>query len=100
MRRVYRWDEDTDCKTLWSFASESGLLRTQMVYYLSYQIVTTPDGIIFHLYGPVEGRQPDAFLYRSSGPDEILCNGLKVNGTQYCMYGYQAHVISTRMQTA
>ena len=29
---------------------------------LSQQIITTSDGLIFHLDGPVEGRQPDAFF--------------------------------------
>lgn len=70
------------------------------IHCLSYQTVTTPDGLIFHLYGPVEGRQPDVFLYPSSGLDETVRNGLIVNGIQYCIYGDQDYVIRPWMQTA
>jgi hypothetical protein len=38
----------------------------------SYQTVATPDGLIIHLYGPVEGRRHDLTLYRASGMDHLL----------------------------
>lgn len=36
------------------------------IHCFSYQTITTPDGLILHLYGPFEGRQPDAYTYRKS----------------------------------
>lgn len=36
------------------------------IHCLSYETITTPDGLIFHLYGSIEGRHPDAYLYRCS----------------------------------
>ena len=35
--------------------------RQKRVLCLSHRKLTTPNGLIFLLYGPVEGRQPDAF---------------------------------------
>ena len=70
------------------------------VHCLPYQTAKPPDGFLLHLYGPVEGRQPDAFLYRASGLDATLCNGLKVKGIQYCIYGDQSYVIRPLMSTA
>ena len=37
------------------------------VYALKFQRVVVPNGLIAHLYGPVEGRHHDAFLLRESG---------------------------------
>ena len=37
------------------------------IHALKFQSVSTPDGIIAHLYGPVEGRRHDAFLLADSG---------------------------------
>lgn len=50
---------------------------------LIYQTITTPDGIIFHMYGPEEGRRHDMTLYRNSGIDGIMANSLKVNERQF-----------------
>lgn len=36
-------------------------------YCLSYQTLTTPDGLIFHIYGPVERRLPNISIYHSCG---------------------------------
>ncbi len=66
---------------------------------LSYQTITTPDGIVFHMYGPVEGRLPDAFLYRESCLDKVSGYNLFVNGIQYCIYDDQSYVLRPWMQT-
>ena len=65
----------------------------------SYQTITTPDGLIFHMYGPVEGRQPDAYLYCKSKMDTVLEENMKVEDVQYCIYGDQAYVLRSWMQT-
>eukprot|EP00171_Calliarthron_tuberculosum_P021988 IDg21988t1 len=67
---------------------------------LVYQTITTPDGLILHLYGLVEGRQPDAYLYRQSGIDEDLRHHLVVDGKQYYLYADKAYVLRSWMHTA
>jgi hypothetical protein len=39
---------------------------------LKYQAVATPDGLVSHVYGPVEGRRHDSGMYYESGLDEQL----------------------------
>jgi DDE superfamily endonuclease len=34
---------------------------------LKWQVVTTPDGMLFHVFGPFEGRRHDMDLYAGSG---------------------------------
>ena len=66
--------------------------RHKRMHYLSYQAVTTPDGLLFHKYGPIEGRKPDAYLICASSSDDLLSVHLMVDSIQYFIYGYQAHV--------
>lgn len=54
---------------------------------LKLQAVTTPDGIIMHAYGAVEGRRHDRILYLRSDMDEELESTLKIDEKQYCIYG-------------
>ena len=37
-----------------------------------YQTVTTPDGLLFYMYGPEVERRHDMTLYRECGLDGIL----------------------------
>jgi nuclease HARBI1 len=39
---------------------------------LKYQSIVTPDGLIVHLFGPVEGSRHDAFMLHLSGIHAIL----------------------------
>ena len=39
---------------------------------LKYQSITTPNGMIANLYGPVEGKRHDATMFRISGLMLIL----------------------------
>ena len=55
------------------------------------QLITTPDGLVFHLFGPVEGRRHDMTLYRMSNTEELLQNSLLIDGKQYCIYGDAAY---------
>jgi len=34
---------------------------------IKFQSICAPDGLLFHLYGPVEGLRHDVFLYQESG---------------------------------
>jgi hypothetical protein len=39
---------------------------------LKYQALSTPNGLIAHCYGPVEGRRHDSGMYQESGLDQQL----------------------------
>ncbi|PXF46694.1 hypothetical protein BWQ96_03520 [Gracilariopsis chorda] len=60
---------------------------------LKFQALSTPDGLIFHIFGPVEGRRHDMMVYRHSNIDEELSTTLCIYGTQYYIYGDPAYVI-------
>eukprot|EP00171_Calliarthron_tuberculosum_P002898 IDg2898t1 len=67
---------------------------------LTYQTVTTPDGLIMHLHGPVEGRRSDAFIYNLSKLGIEMEEKFVMDGKQFCIYGDQAYVLRPWMQTA
>lgn len=81
-----------------AIARPKGHLSERVVYNghkrkhtLKYQAVNTPDGLIQHVYGPLEGRRHDWTLYVQSGPDEALPTILGVEGTSYCIHGYSGY---------
>ncbi|THU89275.1 hypothetical protein K435DRAFT_572148, partial [Dendrothele bispora CBS 962.96] len=39
---------------------------------LKYHCLVTPDGIIAHVFGPIEGRRHDETLFKESGLSDIL----------------------------
>ena len=65
---------------------------------LVYQTVTTPDGLIFSLYGPVVGRRHDLTVLRESGLNEELQNCLNINGDQFYIFGDKAYVLRPWLQ--
>lgn len=65
---------------------------------LSFQTISTPDGLIFHVFGPIEGRQPDAYLYLKSNLEQYLQQYLNNEGVQYYIYGDQAYHMRPWMQ--
>ena len=67
---------------------------------LIYQTVTTPDGLLFYMYGPEMGRRHDMMLYRESGMDGILQSTFHIGGGQYCLYVDAAYIIRPWLQTA
>jgi DDE superfamily endonuclease len=50
-------------------ATYSGHKRRNCV---KFQVVSAPDGLILHIFGPVEGRRHNMTLYRESGIDFML----------------------------
>jgi hypothetical protein len=54
---------------------------------LKFQALMSPDGLILHAAGPLEGRRHDWTLYMRSGLDEELEGGLCIADTQYCIHG-------------
>ena len=67
---------------------------------LIYQTITTPDGLIFHMYVPEAGRRHDLTLYRESGMDNSLEQSLHVQGQQYYIYGDPAYILRPWLQVA
>jgi len=67
---------------------------------LVYQTITTPDGLILHLYGPEVGRRHDLTLLRNSGIEEIMEQRMVIGGKQYCIYGDAAYMLRVWLQTA
>ena len=59
---------------------------------LIYQTITTPDGLIFSLYGPEVGRRYDVTLLRESGIEEGLQSCLLINGRQLFVCRRRLHV--------
>ncbi|KAK1860396.1 hypothetical protein I4F81_002985 [Pyropia yezoensis] len=67
---------------------------------IKFQSVLTPDGLILHLYGPVEGRRHDMTLYHESGLDATLASALLIEGQRYYVYGDTAYFIRPWLQAA
>lgn len=71
----------------------------KMFHSLIYQSITTPYGLIFHIYGPdVRGRH-ETTLYRNSGMDQFLQLHLLVDGVRYAIYGDSAYMLRPWLQT-
>lgn len=58
-----------------------------------YQTVPNPDGLIIHLFRPVEDMHLAASLYRKSGLDENLSKNCLVDHELYYIYGDQLYVL-------
>lgn len=66
---------------------------------LIYKAITTPDGVMFYMYGPEVGRRHDMTLYRESGIGPTLEEGIFINGKQYCIFGNAAYILRAWLQT-
>ena len=53
-----------------------------------------PNGIIAHLFGPIEGRRHDAFMLGESNLLPLLERMVKPNGDPYVVYGDPAYGIT------
>ena len=80
--------------TVIGIARPKGQRRRRVVYNghkrkhaLKYQAVNTPDGLMLHAAGPMEGRRHDWALDVDSGIETVLPGVLEVAGTRYCLYG-------------
>lgn len=65
---------------------------------LEFQAISLPDGPIFHLSGPVEGRRHDMTLFRRSNVAEDLERGLFISNRQFNIYGDPAYVLRPYLQ--
>ena len=62
-------------------------------YAIKIQTVTTPDGLILHIAGPIDGRRHDTTLFRRSGIESDLQRTMVIADTQYYIYGDPAYVL-------
>jgi len=70
-----------------------------VVHIARAEAVTTPNGLIFHYFGPMEGDNHDITMYREAGMVEGLASGLSIDGIQYCLEGDKAYLLRPRMST-
>lgn len=65
---------------------------------MKYHAIVTPDGIIVHLAGPVEGRRHDRFIFNQSGIVELLEKyANREDGTPFVIYGDPAYGINRHL---
>ncbi|KAF7310228.1 hypothetical protein MIND_00396500 [Mycena indigotica] len=61
---------------------------------LKYHSVLTPDGIVIHVYGPVEGRRHNETVFQQSGLTDLLHKHFyKPNGDNLFIYGDPAYSV-------
>jgi len=72
----------------------------QRKHAVKIQSVLTPEGLIFHHFGPWEGRRHDMTLYFESGLDAVLPHALVISGVQYYTYGNAAYMVRPWVQAA
>ena len=65
---------------------------------LIYQTITSPDDLIFSMYGPKVGRRHDMTLYRQSKIGDDLQTCLNIAGRQFCIYGDPAYMLRQWLQ--
>lgn len=58
------------------------------------QLITTPNGLMAHLFGPIEGRRHDAFILSESGILNKLRPLIHHSGQPFVVYGDPAYGIS------
>lgn len=61
---------------------------------LKYQSAYAPNGLIVHLFGPMEGKRHDAAMLRESNLLQILHEKMAEFGRSYCLYGDPAYPLS------
>jgi hypothetical protein len=54
---------------------------------LKWQIISTPDGMLFNIIGPCECRRHDMHLFADSGLENILGETLLIDGVQHYIFG-------------
>ena len=76
----------------------SAYLGHERFHCLVYQTITTPDGLVFNLFGPVEGCPHEMTLYTMRNMEDLLSSSLHIGGKQYCIYRDAAYASRPWMQ--
>lgn len=69
------------------------------VHALKFQAVTSPDGMIIHLAGPIEGARHDSHMFRESGLLQLVAEKTAEVGQTYRLYGDPAYSLSDHLIT-
>ena len=56
--------------------------------------MVTPNGLIAHLFGPIEGQRHDAFMLSESGLTLKLSQFTQANGQPFVVYGDPAYGVT------
>jgi hypothetical protein len=65
---------------------------------LKYHAILTPDGIVIHIYGPVEGRRHDETVFQQSGVTQLLEKHFWTpDGRPLFIYGDPAYSVSAHV---
>lgn len=73
------------------------MLATKFWYPLlsnHFQSVVAPNGLVAHMFGPIEGRRHDAFMLGASGLSRKLGRFVQPNGQPYVLCGDPAYGVS------
>ncbi|KAH9106569.1 hypothetical protein LEN26_014517 [Aphanomyces euteiches] len=62
---------------------------------VKFQTLVTPDGIIAHAFGPIEGRRHDLTILRESNLERLIENDSRFNG--FVIYGDPAYGYSDQL---
>jgi nuclease HARBI1 len=66
---------------------------------LKWEVITTPDGMLFHIFGPYEGRRHDMHLYAEPGLDDIRSENLLIDGVQHYLFGDSGYALRPYLMT-
>ena len=81
--------------TVLNFRFGSVLLNVDMnMINIFLQSLITPNGLIAHLFGSIEGKRHDAFMLAENGLASKLMRFNQANGQPYIVYGDPAYGIS------
>jgi DDE superfamily endonuclease len=62
-------------------------------------VITTPDGMLFHIFGPYAVRRHYMHLYAESGLDDILSENLLLDGVQHYLFGDSGYTLRPYLMT-
>jgi nuclease HARBI1 len=66
---------------------------------LKWQVITTPDGMLFHIFGPYEGRRHDMHLYAEPGLDDILSKNILIDGVKHYLFVDMGYALRPYLMT-
>ena len=62
---------------------------------MKFQSLNLPDGLIFHMSEPIEGRRNDLTIFRQSSIEEALDLNLNIDERQFYVYPDSAYAFQT-----
>ena len=81
-----------------ALGQRSAFSRHRRFCCLNFQAIAGPDGIILHLFGPLEGWRHGSAIYRRSEVDGNLGPAFMIDGERRCAHGDPASPHRPRLQ--